>query len=168
MNEHGQKFDLHMHSNCSDGADAPARVVQNAVRQGASLMALTDHDSVAGVGEALAEGRVQGIAVLPAVEMDTEWPTELHILGLDVDVNEPGFTAMLETARQRRIARNFVIYERLAKAGYDIAGYIDRPAGSTTRLHIALALVQAGYAENTAQAFDRYLRRGCVARVVLL
>ena len=156
-----ERFDLHMHSVCSDGADEPRVLVQRATEAGVRLLALTDHDCVLGVQEAVAAGKEAGARVLPAVEMDTEWPGEMHILGLDVDVTESHFTGMLEIARERRIARNKVIFERLAQAGYDVLPHLGRPIGTVTRLHIALALIDAGYAENIRQAFDRYLRRGC-------
>ena len=157
-----KKMDLHMHSLCSDGADRPCEVVQRAAEAGLSLIALTDHDCTMGVAQAVAEGRKQNIRVLPAVEMDTESPGELHILGVDIDLADPRFVALLETARQRRIVRNETILERLKAAGYDLTACLTRSIGSTTRLHIALALVDAGYAKDLRDAFGRYLRRGCV------
>ncbi len=151
-----------MHSRCSDGTDRPCAVVQKAAEAGLRLMALTDHDCTMGVEEAVAEGIKQNIPVLPAVEMDTEWPGELHILGLDIDISNPRFVELLKKARQRRIARNESILERLRKAGYDPTACLTRSIGSTTRLHIALALVDAGYAKDLRDAFDQYLRRGRV------
>lgn len=155
------KMDLHMHSHCSDGADAPGAVVEKARAAGITLMALTDHDSVMGVTEAVNAGAKENITVLPGVEMDTQWPTELHILGLDVDIREPRFAAMLEAARLRRIARNEVILQKLEAAGYGVRRYLARSMGSVTRLHFALALVEAGFAQTIGDGFDRYLRRGC-------
>ena len=155
-----KRFDLHMHSNCSDGSDAPALVVEHAKDAGLALMALTDHDTVCGVPEALEAGRAQGVAVLPALEMDTEYPGEMHILGLGVDIESPALTHALAVAGERRIARNRVILERLKAAGYDIAPFLSGAEGSVTRLHIALALIEAGYAESIHDAFARYLRRG--------
>ncbi len=155
------KMDLHMHSDHSDGGDAPGVVVEKAQQAGVTLMALTDHDTVTGVGQAVKAGLERDITVLPAVEMDTQWPSELHILGLDIDIQEPRLAGMLELARQRRIARNEVIFQRLKEAGYDLEPYLTRSVGSTTRLHIALALVAGGFAETISDAFDRYLRRGC-------
>lgn len=156
------KFDLHMHSVCSDGTDRPAEVVCKARQAGVTLMALTDHDGVSGVLEAVEAGAPCGVTVLPAVEMDTEWPGEMHILGLDLNIDEPRFAAMLETARTRRVARNGVILDKLKAAGLDIGAHLTRPLSTTTRLHLALALVEAGFAGNVREAFDRYLRRGCV------
>ena len=154
-------FDLHLHSNCSDGFDAPARVVEQAKECGVTLLALTDHDSVSGVPEAVQAGERLGVRVLPAIEMDTEWPHELHILGLDIDIYEPGLVGALERARTRRGIRNNEIAERLRSAGYDILPYLNGGTEVATRLNIAIALVAGGFAENTKDAFVRFLRKGC-------
>ncbi len=155
-----EPFDMHLHSNRSDGSDTPAEVVKNAAQRGVTLMALTDHDNTDGIAEAAAEAERQGVRLLPSIEMDTEWPHELHILGLDIDINEPRLQAALETALSRRGERNAAIAERLLHAGLDIRPHLGRALGSTTRLNIALALVKGGYAESTREAFARYLHRG--------
>lgn len=159
MEEH--RFDLHLHSDRSDGADAPEAVVQKAKQNGVALIALTDHDTIDGVADAQRAGRQAGVAVLPAMEMDAEWPSEMHILGLDMDVGSEALNSALETAKQRRIARNRVIFDKLRAAGYDAEPYLMRTIGSVTKLHIALALVSAGYAKDASDAFGRFLRRGC-------
>ena len=155
-----EPFDLHMHSIRSDGSDTPAGVMEQARRHGVTLAALTDHDCVTGVAEALEAGAKLGIRVLPAIEMDCEWPHELHILGLDVDPQEAGLSAALETARKRRLTRNEEIVRRLKASGMDIQPYLTRKTDVATRLHIALALVDGGFAVNAHDAFVRYLRRG--------
>ena len=78
----GGSMDLHTHSACSDGDRAPAALVESAAQSGVGLLALTDHDSVRGVPEAVAAGRRLGLPVVPGVEMSNEFPQELHILGL--------------------------------------------------------------------------------------
>ncbi len=155
-----QPFDLHLHSTCSDGTDSPTEVIARVASLGVTLAALTDHDCVTGVPEALAAGKRLGIRVLPALEMDTEWPHELHILGLDVDIAEPCLSAALETARKRRIERNGEIVRRLKLAGMEIEPLLNRDGGVATRLHFALALVAGGFAETTREAFTRYLHKG--------
>ncbi|HWP21871.1 MAG TPA: PHP domain-containing protein [Candidatus Cryosericum sp.] len=156
-----QPFDLHLHSKCSDGSDTPSEVISRAASLGVTLAALTDHDCVTGVTEALEAGKRFGVRVLPALEMDTEWPHELHILGLDVDTGEPGLQAALQTARERRAGRNEEIERRLREAGADIDPFLDRDGSVATRLHFALALVAGGFATDAKDAFRRYLRRGC-------
>ena len=159
--EFQQPFDLHLHSNCSDGFDTPARVVEQAKECGVTLMALTDHDSVLGVREAVQAGERLGVRVLPAIEMDTEWAHELHILGLDIDILEPNLVSALELARTRRGIRNAEIAQRLKSAGYDILPYLHGGTEVATRLNIAIALVAGGFAESARDAFLRFLRKGC-------
>ena len=151
-----------MHSNYSDGADTPVQAVEKAVANGLTLMALTDHDTMAGVPEAVAAGRERGIPVLPALEMDTNWTSEVHILGIDVDPSNPALNEALTIAKERRDRRNAVICEKLRTAGYDIAPYVVQSAGNVTRLHLAMALVKGGFAKDVGDAFARFLKRGCV------
>lgn len=156
-----EPFDLHLHSNCSDGSDTPAHVVERADERGLTLIALTDHDCVTGVTEAVFAGEQLGVRVLPAIEMDTEWPHELHLLGLDIDIVEPRLAAALETAQKRRGLRNAEIADRLKSAGYDITPFLVGGTEIATRLNIALALIDGGFADNIKDAFVRFLRKGC-------
>ena len=161
VTKQSEPFDLHLHSNCSDGSDAPSVVVARAVEQGVTLLALTDHDGVSGVEQACLAGARLGVRVLPAIEMDTEWPHEMHILGLDIDIYEPCLVAALETAQRRRSIRNEGIVDQLKKADIDIAPFLSGGTDVATRLNIAIALVKSGYASSTKDAFLRFLRKGC-------
>ncbi|MEN6634792.1 MAG: PHP domain-containing protein [Clostridiaceae bacterium] len=154
-------FDLHLHSSCSDGSDAPAAVVRTAFARGITMLALTDHDNVLGVPEAMTEAEQCGIRLLPSIEMDADWPHEMHILGLDIDITEQRMKDALTIALKRRGERNAVIIERLFQIGCDIRGYLGGEIGAATRLNIALALVKGGYASDTKEAFVKYLRKGC-------
>lgn len=154
-------FDLHLHSSCSDGSDTPEEVVRTCAARGLTLIALTDHDNVSGVPEAMAAAETVGIRLLPSIEMDAEWPHEMHILGLDIDVNEPRMRDALVVAFQRRGVRNREIVERLLRAGCDIRTHLVGDIGAATRLNIALALVKGKFAADTREAFSKYLRRGC-------
>ena len=156
-----QPFDLHLHSNCSDGSDTPEEVVRRAAERGITMLALADHDNVSGVPAAMAEAERIGIRLLPAIEMDAEWPHEMHILGLDIDIREAQLTEALTLALQRRGARNKMIVEKLFQAGYDVRPYLVKDIGAATRLNIAIALVKGGFAADTRDAFSRLLRRGC-------
>ena len=84
-----EPFDLHLHSSCSDGSETPAQVVQLCARLGITLLALTDHDNVLGIPQARKAAEQEGVRLLPSIEMDAEWPHEMHILGLDIDIDEP-------------------------------------------------------------------------------
>ncbi|MCL2695838.1 MAG: PHP domain-containing protein [Clostridiales bacterium] len=154
------RYDLHCHSSYSDGTFSPKELVRMAARAKLALLALTDHDCVDGVPEAMAEGKKLGVNVLPAVEMDNEWLHELHILGLGVDIHHPAFLRNLETARQRREKRNQIIFQKLEANGVFPSAFLSRGAASVTKLHIALALVEGGWAEGVRDAFLRWLRQG--------
>jgi predicted metal-dependent phosphoesterase TrpH len=117
-------FDLQSHSTCSDGTLAPADVVARAAAAGVELLALSDHDTVDGVAEALAAGRAHGIRVVPATELssldgDRE---DLHVLGYGVDHNDAAFLATLERFRADRAARA----DRMADALEDNGWALDR------------------------------------------
>lgn len=155
-----EPFDLHLHSRSSDGSDSPAQVVRSAADRGVTLIALTDHDNVGGVPEAMAQARQTGIRMLPSIEMDAEWPHELHILGIDIDIDETAFKTALATALSRRGERNVVIVERLLHAGIDVRPFLSKEIATASRLNIAIALVKGGFAESTRDAFVNYLKRG--------
>lgn len=153
-------FDLHTHSLASDGTCAPGDVVRLAGEAGLSLVALTDHDTIAGVPEALQAGKTLGVPVLPGIELDTESPFELHIVGLGIDIEDGAFQEALRRQRRRRQQRNTIILEKLSAAGMDLGGYFAESKGVDTRLHIAKALCAAGYARSASDAFARYLNPG--------
>lgn len=154
-------FDLHLHSNCSDGSDTPTEVVRAAFSRGITLLALTDHDNVLGIPEALEEAERLEIQLLPSIEMDAEWTHEMHILGLDIDIQEPKMKEALAAALKRRGERNREIVARLQRIGCDVSPYLGGEIGAATRLNIALALVRGGFAANSKEAFAKYLRKGC-------
>lgn len=160
-------MDLHTHSAYSDGDLSPADIVRRAREAGVALLAVTDHDSMDGVAEALDAAEREGIAVAPGVEMDNRYDQELHILGLCVDPDHAPLRMELARAREQRIERNERILRQLSAAGYDVAPFLPPAQGVTTRLHIALALIRAGFANDTTDAFQRFLRRGTPGFVAL-
>jgi predicted metal-dependent phosphoesterase TrpH len=115
-------FDLQSHSTHSDGALAPAEVVARAAAAGVELLALTDHDSVSGVDEALAAGREHGIRVVAATELSTldEAGEDLHLLGYGMDHHAPAFTAALESFRADRRARGHRMADALRENGWQL------------------------------------------------
>ncbi len=97
------RFDLHSHSSISDGTFTPAEMVRMAARAKLSLFAVTDHDCMDGVAQALQTGKEVGVPILPGMEIDTDWTFELHILGLGVDIENAALQEALEIARERRV-----------------------------------------------------------------
>jgi len=160
--------DLHMHSTASDGSRSPADVVRAAKRASLAAIALTDHDTVAGLAEAFAVGAELGIRVVNGVELSAvEGDTETHLLGLhltDTAVLERGLGELREM-RGRRAAR---IVELLKSQGVQITlddVLLQAGAGAIGRPHVARALVADGWATDVRDAFDRYLGAGRPAYV---
>ncbi len=156
--------DLHVHSNASDGTFSPSQVVELAKNAGLDAFALTDHDTPAGVPEALEKGRDLNIEVIPGIEVSSSFDgTEIHILGLFVNSDDPVLAAMLEKMRISRDRRNEKMLENLAADGIsftkeEICG--DNPDTIITRAHIAHALVAKGICSGMDQAFKKYLQYG--------
>jgi 3',5'-nucleoside bisphosphate phosphatase len=115
-------FDLQSHSICSDGEFEPAAVVRAAAAAGVELLALTDHDSVSGVAEALAEGTRAGVRVVPATELSSvdDAYEELHILGYLVDFSDASFGATLEDLRADRERRVLAMADLLRAEGFEL------------------------------------------------
>lgn len=164
----GSLVDLHMHSTASDGSRAPSDVVRAAKRARLAAIALTDHDTVSGIDEAIATGAELGVRVVPGVELSAvEGDAETHLLGLhlrDTSVLDRGL-AELRDMRTRR-ARQIV--EKLNALGVQIAfDAVLRQAGSGAlgRPHVARALIAEGWAVDSRDAFDRYLGGGRPAYV---
>lgn len=160
-----KRFDLHMHSIYSDGEDSPAELMRRAREAGLAMAALSDHDSIGGVREMMAAGQREGILVVPAVELDTEWSEELHILGYGFDVDNSTMNDALNETARRRDLRSEAILAKLDALGCGVRDRIRRGEGTMTRFDIALALVDAGYAASAPEAFSRYLEPGAPAYV---
>jgi len=160
--------DLHMHSAASDGSRAPGDVVRAAKRAALAAIALTDHDTVAGLAEARTLGAELGIRVINGVELSAvEGETETHLLGLhlrDTAVLERALGELREM-RGRRAAR---IVELLQSQGVQVTlddVLLQAGTGAIGRPHVARALVADGWATDVRDAFDRYLGAGRPAYV---
>ena len=156
-------LDLHLHSTTSDGQLPPAQVVEAAVKGRLDVIALTDHDTVAGVEAAMEAARNHPIQVIPALEASTTWDeTELHILGYFVDPSNPRLRAHDDEASRRRRERLQEMVNLLQGQGVEVTfdQVLAQAAGEVSSLgrpHLARALHAAGYVDEVAQAFDRYI-----------
>lgn len=156
-------IDLHTHSTCSDGLLPPAALLALAARRRLAAIALTDHDTVAGLPEALAHGRTTGVEVITGIEISSGLDgVSLHILGYGFNHGHPDFLAFVARLQQARRNRNQGILERLQALGISLTGEeLARIAGDQIgRPHFARLLAQKGAAKNTQDAFARYLKRG--------
>ncbi len=156
-------FDLHMHSNMSDGTFAPEQLPALALERGIKLMALTDHDTAMGCKRAMNAGREIGVQVLGGMEIDAEFPSELHILALGIDPEHPAILRYEQWRSGEREERNRKILSKLKAMGRDVEPFMEHSKGNDTRLHIAKALVAGGYAATLTEAFDRYVGSGASA-----
>ena len=161
--------DLHTHSSASDGVYPPREVVKRADAVGLKAVALTDHDTTAGVAEAMAAGETLAIEVIPALEISAECEGgACHILGYFLDPDEAGLARLLETAREGRARRNAAILKRLNDLGFPLTmdDVTRRQTTSTlTRAHFAAAMLEKGYVRGWDEAFAKYLGRGKSAYV---
>ncbi|WP_127584351.1 PHP domain-containing protein [Paenibacillus koleovorans] len=166
------EVDLHMHTTASDGTQLPEDNVRMAKAAGLYGIAITDHDTVAGVANAILAGEALGIHVIPGVEISTvENGLDIHILGYYIDRTDSLFLNRLQQLRDGRESRNLKIVEKLNALGIAItmdeviaqAGKGVQPDESIGRPHIAEALLNKGYVGSIAEAFDRYLGRNGAA-----
>lgn len=162
-------IDLHIHSWFSDGTKSPTELVQLAVSSGVSAIAITDHDTMDGVDEAMAAGVEYGIEVVPGVELSvTHKKKSLHILGYFMDAADLKFATALRTIQKERDNRNEKILAKLQALGIhssveelkEISG-----PGQTGRPHIAKLLMNHGLVRSIPQAFDEYLKKDAKAYV---
>ena len=156
--------DLHVHSNASDGTLSPSELVKEAQKAGLSAFALTDHDTVSGVAEAVEAGNSRGIEVIPGIEISTGYKDkEIHIVGLFLDYTDKNFINALDSEAKRREHRNLKLTERFNE--YGLPADIEEirsmfPDSIITRAHFASYMVKKGYAKDSAEAFSKYLGQG--------
>lgn len=154
--------DLHAHTVFSDGTDTPAELIEKAEAVGLSAIALTDHNTVAGLPEFLQAAKGKSVEAVPGIEFSTDYQgTELHILGLWIrpEYYDTITDMMQEQLRQKEIS-NIALVERLQKAGYVVDYEKIRATthdGYVNRAHIAVELTAKGYTESVRDAFDRLL-----------
>lgn len=154
-------IDLHVHSNASDGTLTPARVVELAAQKGLSAIALTDHDTIEGIPEALEAAKSLPLEVIPGIELSCVYQgEEIHILGLYVDLADKNFIADTDTLKDIRMKRNTEMIHRFQNAGIEITlseVQGGNPDTVITRAHFARVLLEKGYVKNMDQAFKKYL-----------
>lgn len=161
-------IDLHMHSTASDGTDTPEKLITKCARLNLQCSSITDHDTIDAQEEARRTAKKYGINYLTGVEFSVRHEGELHILGYGVDIDDRAFAAQLEALRESRLLRVDMILEKLAEVGVPITreDVVRNASGHTLgRPHVALALMEKGYAADFAEAFGKYLNEGGVAYV---
>ena len=157
-----EKFiDLHVHSTASDGTLTPSQLVSLAEEKKLKAFALTDHDTIAGLEEALKASSNSSVEVIPGIELSTTWlERDVHIVGLDIDYSNYYFQEALSRFQDSREVRNEKIMSLLQKEGISITrGSMAEafPESVWTRAHFARYLLDHKYVGSINEAFDRYL-----------
>lgn len=157
-----QRFiDLHTHSCVSDGTDTPTELVEYAVKKGLAALALTDHDTVDGVEEALRAAEGTDLLLIPGVELSAEYRgRDIHILGLCLNYRSEKFLSYLQEFKRARDARNVKMAERLTAHKLPVTvEELKEEYGEAvlTRAHFAKLLKKKGYVQSYEEAFLRFL-----------
>ncbi len=156
-----KQIDLHVHSLASDGTFSPSELVRYAEEKGLFAFALTDHDTVNGIPEALQAAKDSAVRLIPGIELSCEYEgRDIHILGLNIDHEDPELLSHLEEFRSSRTVRNQQMAALLAENGFDISMEAlteEFPGAVITRSHIAKHLMQKGYVSSIEQGFDQYV-----------
>jgi predicted metal-dependent phosphoesterase TrpH len=162
-------IDLHTHSNYSDGSLSPAALVERAAAAGVEVLALTDHDSVAGLDEAQRAANEQSLRLVPGVEISAAWRSQaIHVLGLWIDPSSAELRGVLQAQGQLRRLRMRKICARLEKLrlpGMELLAAVERNPGLPTRAHLAAAMVAGGHVDTHEAAFRKYLGKGEAAHI---
>jgi len=166
------KYDLHSHTNASDGQLTPADLIDRAIEKGVDVLAITDHDSISGVIEGTHYMQIlrqtptaNPLILVSGIEVSTQWQNkDIHIVGLNIDIDSPALLSLIQAQKAKRVARAELMGARLAKANIPDAylgakSFADNDA-NITRAHFAKWLVAQGYAKNMNEVFKKYLVRG--------
>lgn len=160
------RVDLHVHTWASDGKNSPQGLVQLASRRGLRAIAITDHDCVDGIEEALRAGEDEGVEVIPGIELSVQYKNfkDVHILGYYLSWKEPRLQAALAAFQKRRLERGEKMVSKInlqlmreRKGGLNYQEVLRETKGAVGRLHLARKLVEKGYAATHDEAFARYL-----------
>ena len=165
LNDNSREYiDLHVHSNASDGTYSPKEVVEYAESKGLYAFALTDHDTVDGIEEAIETARTKIVKVIPGIEISADFGgSDLHILGLNVDYTSEGFVKIVDECRRSRDERNRKMIEKIREHGMPLTEEIMLERfgnASVTRAHFARYMMDEGYVSSKEEAFNRYLNPG--------
>jgi len=160
------RIDLHLHSHYSDGSLSPSQVVRAVKEFEVTVMALTDHDTLAGIPEALTAAAEENMVMVPGVELSIDYPLKgkahLHLLGLFLDHTNQAINLELERLRTARLLRGEKIVRKLQQLGMNLTNDdLQRVAGdgSIGRPHLARLLMEKGYVSSVKEAFFKYLSK---------
>jgi predicted metal-dependent phosphoesterase TrpH len=164
MSERDRLVDLHMHTTASDGTLSPTALVELARQKGLAAIAVTDHDTTAGVAEAVSAGGRLGVEVIPGIEISAmREKGTLHIVGLFIDPDDPALREKCAAMQAERSKRNGRMVRRLGELGMPITlEEVSAKAGGEVlgRPHVAAVMLEKGYVQSFPEAFDKWLAKG--------
>lgn len=153
--------DLHTHTTASDGTYTPTQLIEYALEKGIHTIAVTDHDTVDGLEEAMKAAEHKNIEVVSGIEFSTEYKgRDIHIVGLDIDYQSPSFVEQLTRFIDSRDLRNEKMCKRLRDAGVEITAKELKqrfPDAVITRAHFASLMLEKGIINNREAAFRKYI-----------
>lgn len=158
------KIDMHIHTTASDGTRTPLECVSLAAMAGLKAIAITDHDTMAGIKEAGEAGELLGVSIIPGIEISSDYQgKDVHVLGYFLREEAPELLEYQTWVREKRQARNEKIVEKLQNKGFEISmAQLEEknPGGVLGRPHIARFLMELGVVKSVDEAFRRYLSKG--------
>jgi len=162
-------IDLHVHTTASDGSLSPSEVVRRAKTLGLKAIAITDHDTVAGVEEALKEGESYKVEVIPGIELSVDVSKGTsHLLGYFIDFRDETLWRKLRLVQRAREERNLKMLQKLKQLGIELTleeVKAEAKDGQICRPHFALVMFKKGYVSSVDEAFERFLKKGGPAYV---
>ncbi|MGI6307852.1 MAG: PHP domain-containing protein [Dethiobacteria bacterium] len=164
-----KRVDLHIHTTFSDGSLNPVQVVKTAKEKGIVAVGITDHDTLEGIAPAETAGKSYGVEIIPGVELSTsKGEKEFHLLGYFCDPQNHRLKNFLEQMAASRHERIKKMITKLGELGVeiDLAEILAQTQGKAPgRPHLALALYRKGYCHTPAEAFEKYIGKGCPAYI---
>lgn len=158
------KIDMHIHTTASDGTRTPLECVSLAAMAGLKAIAITDHDTMAGIKEAGEAGELLGVSIIPGIEISSDYlGKDVHVLGYFLREDAPELQEYQNWVQEKRQARNEKIVEKLQNKGFEISMALleeKNPGSVLGRPHIARCLMELGVVKTVEEAFRRYLSKG--------
>lgn len=158
-------IDLHTHTTASDGSYTPKELILLASQNGIKKIAITDHDTVAAIDEAIKIGLKHNIEVIPGIEISVNYPGvpgSIHLLGFFIDYTNPIIENYIQTLKEYRRERNIKMFAKLSQLGFNITqdDFPDIPLTKLGRAHIAKKMFEKGYVKTINEAFENFLKKG--------
>lgn len=164
------RIDFHTHTNASDGSFTPSELVSLALKQGMTHVAITDHDTITGIEEAVLKAENHDLEIIPGIELSLNYPGvpgSIHLLGLYIDYKSDAIHNYIDQLKIFRRERNIKIFEKMKKLDIDIneRDFPHIPLEQLGRAHIGKMMLEKGYTKTINETFEKYLKKDAQAYV---